>query len=564
MPTFRRQHQRVLQRFAELTGVKLQKASIGPELAAMLYPPGQNITEVMKVANDQILRGFRRGARMELSNVRVIAKRATALPLEVQEKISDALDHQFNQDFWEDNFGKSTRRRLANVLFRSMQEGWTLQETADFLRQDRFGIFSIDRALRIARTECLPGDATVNAADVTAIYRRWYSGPLIQIVTKSGREFSCTANHPVLTPQGWRAAGELQVGANLVCDRRHGKLSSSTGNVNVKNPPITISEIFDSLSAVFVTERFCGRKPDFHGDGRDSDVDILRPNGILGIGNFTPISKSIAQNIFTPSDMCCVLAATSGQPFNGGIPVNQLHRFIKISDLDSTISQNSLNDAFASTMLTSQSFQGFSSQVPFCNRLFGNVLSDEAAISSIDQERSGICKTAAYPSRLTNRLDLINAKSSIIGNTVGTQPSQVEVDDVLFLGIRERWSGHVYNLTTIDGYFLSGGLYTGNTTGALNGGAWIARQEAIREGSVIGEEWNAILDSRLRNLHRFANGQVSFQDAVGRWMVRTIGGDIIADGREFVLGDERARYPGDPKLSAANRVNCRCVATAVV
>ncbi len=236
--------------------MELRKAELGPENAALLYPPGQFTTEIMKVANDQILRGFRRGARTELSNVRVIAKRsATALPLEVQERISDALDKQFNQDFWEENFGKSTRRRLANVLFRSMQEGWTLQETADFLRQDRFGIFSIDRALRIARTE---------------------------------------------------------------------------------------------------------------------------------------------------------------------------------------------------------------------------------------------------------------------------------------------------------------------STGALNGGAWIARQEAIRDGSVIGEEWNAILDARLRNTHRFANGQVSFQDAMGRWMVRTVSGDIIADGREFVLGDERARYPGDPKLSAANRVNCRCVSTAVV
>ncbi len=255
MPTFRRQHKRVLQRFADLTGLKLRKAELGPESAALLYPPGQFTTEIMKVANDQILRGFRRGARTELSNVRVIAKRVSTLPLEVQEKISDALDKQFNQDFWEENFSRSTRRRLANVLFRSMQEGWTLQETADFLRQDRFGIFSIDRALRIARTE---------------------------------------------------------------------------------------------------------------------------------------------------------------------------------------------------------------------------------------------------------------------------------------------------------------------TTGALNGGAWIARQEAIRDGSVIGEEWNAILDARLRNTHRFANGQVSFQDAVGRWMVRTVSGDIIADGREFVLGDERARYPGDPKLSAENRVNCRCVTTAVV
>lgn len=213
------------------------------------------MADVMQVGNQQIQKGMAVGAKSELSNVRRLSKRALTLPLEVQERISDAVDEQFGQRFWEDKFGNQTRKRIANVLFMSVQKGWTLQETAAFLMQDRFGIFTKERALRIARTE---------------------------------------------------------------------------------------------------------------------------------------------------------------------------------------------------------------------------------------------------------------------------------------------------------------------TTAALGGGAWIARQEAIAEGAIIGEEWNAILDSRTRNMHKFADGQVTARDALGLWYVRDRNGNILADGPEFVLGNERARYPGDPNLSAENRVNCRCAANAVV
>ena len=169
IPVLRKQHKRGIERFRDFTGAELRKAILHPNDVALLYPPGQTSTDMMKVANDHIRKGYKRGAKAELSQVRGLAKRLPQISLELQDNISDAVDEEFNQDFWEANFGNSTRRRLANVLFGAVQDGWTLQETAEFLQQDKFGIFSKERATRIARTEmtaAMNGDGDINGLDI--------------------------------------------------------------------------------------------------------------------------------------------------------------------------------------------------------------------------------------------------------------------------------------------------------------------------------------------------------------------------------------------------------------
>jgi len=126
--------------------------------------------------------------------------------------------------------------------------------------------FSRSRAQTIARTECLPGDAQIDTANITALYRRPYSGEWYEIVTASGRKLSGTPNHPMLTPTGWKTFNELAVGDNLICDRPHVQQSGSSGDQHVANRPSTIRELFDAATAVIVSERERTTEPDFHGD----------------------------------------------------------------------------------------------------------------------------------------------------------------------------------------------------------------------------------------------------------------------------------------------------------
>ncbi len=83
------------------------------------------------------------------------------------------------------------------------------------------------------------------------------------------------------------------------------------------------------------------------------------------------------------------------------------------------------------------------------------------------------------------------------------------------------------------------------TTGAMNAGHQAAREELADMGLAAGKEWLSIDDDDTRDDHAEAQG-------------RQVGVD-----EPFTVGGEECDYPGDTKLSAGNRVNCRCVAVTV-
>jgi hypothetical protein len=78
------------------------------------------------------------------------------------------------------------------------------------------------------------------------------------------------------------------------------------------------------------------------------------------------------------------------------------------------------------------------------------------------------------------------------------------------------------------------------STMALNAGQFSEIQDMIEEGIATGSEWLTTMDEHARQSHWNANGQKS--DAEGN----------------FTVGGEKAKYPGDPDLSASQRINCRC------
>jgi uncharacterized protein with gpF-like domain len=84
------------------------------------------------------------------------------------------------------------------------------------------------------------------------------------------------------------------------------------------------------------------------------------------------------------------------------------------------------------------------------------------------------------------------------------------------------------------------------TTGALNAGASASRDKLHAMGVLKAVEWLAIVDGNTRPAHLAANGQ------------------RVNPGEDFVVGGERCRYPGDVRLTAGNRVHCRCTALSVM
>ena len=75
---------------------------------------------------------------------------------------------------------------------------------------------------------------------------------------------------------------------------------------------------------------------------------------------------------------------------------------------------------------------------------------------------------------------------------------------------------------------------------AINAGQTIAYTRAQENGIEGNEVWSATKDVKTRDAHGYADGQKKNKDGY------------------FNVGGEKALYPGDPSLSAGNRINCRC------
>jgi phage portal protein BeeE len=78
------------------------------------------------------------------------------------------------------------------------------------------------------------------------------------------------------------------------------------------------------------------------------------------------------------------------------------------------------------------------------------------------------------------------------------------------------------------------------STLGLNAGQHAVIEDMREEGIVDSSEWLTTMDEHARQAHWDANGQKSDKDG------------------NFTVGGELCKYPGDPNLSAAQRINCRC------
>ena len=106
--------------------------------------------------------------------------------------------------------------------------------------------------------------------------KAWYTGEAVRLETASGEVLSVTTNHPVLTRKGFVPAGEITEGQYLL--HYIGKDKSSLSDVDEKNAPALVEDVFDSLKSMFGVQSLCHALPlDFHGDAEffKSNVEIV-------------------------------------------------------------------------------------------------------------------------------------------------------------------------------------------------------------------------------------------------------------------------------------------------
>lgn len=172
------------------------------------------------------------------------------------------------------------------------------------------------RIRNVAITNCFPGDVRVTGT-AQKITRRWYSGPMVEIHLATGEKLTGTPNHPIFTNRGWVSLGLLNERLHRIGHVRSNRLVSTVVAHDVENVPTRLEQIFDLARFAGAGHRVdFGRKSQFHGDGRDGDVDVVFADGFLRKGLEAAFEQKFGQFTLSTSDKELESLAGNSAGFN--------------------------------------------------------------------------------------------------------------------------------------------------------------------------------------------------------------------------------------------------------
>jgi hypothetical protein len=290
---------------------------------------------------------------------------------------------------------------------------------------------------------CLPGDAKIDwFHDTEKAFRRWYDGPLVEIRTRSTRIFRATPNHPVLTSKGWMSIGALNEGDDVVeiCDE-----GISSSELHANQAPPTFVDLFDAIwSRGFRQEVRDGMRPDFHGDGSDSQVDIVSVNGPLLFDSMAPLPEKCSEFALSTPDISGSCQGLFEKNRHG--PLSTTHR------ITASLANAVRNGVIRNRKLARKLGRAFASFIPpsqFAGVERWHLLAMAESLSEVNE--TGI--TSLFQSGA--------ADSQYRGDFINRLPFAAKTSDLISVN-RYHFRGHVFNLQTASGWYVGNSIVTHN------------------------------------------------------------------------------------------------------
>ena len=231
---------------------------------------------------------------------------------------------------------------------------------------------------------CFVGETQIASdSGIVRSYKHEYDGELVEVKTSSGVNFTCTPNHPILTPGGWVAAARLHDGDDLLVTfsgdactfRRYG---------NIEHIHSRMKALYNALHRFGLMSRDSTLCVDFHGDIPAKNVEIiakewvLRDNGDSGSGkrvnkfllkdsDKTLMRKSAFVEHFWrvwKSAFCFIGGKCKALSlFRRGVSHADVHGFGAVSRRNVGVSKDAVNDLTAEAKTFCEVLDGFSGSI---------------------------------------------------------------------------------------------------------------------------------------------------------------------------------------------------------
>ena len=337
-----------------------------------------------------------------------------------------------------------------------------------------------ERGLPGQAINCHPGDSVIKVLDsCNKLYRSWYTGELITIVSGDDIILRATPNHPILTDRGWVAIKLINEGDKLINSKKH-RVDVVEGEIN--DVETRLDELFSSAARYIGAKctSVSGTGLELHGDITDSYIDIVDMDGLLMDWIKTETAKDVIQLLLASSNVvvahpCCFSASSSvyalinavtaapqsvisglctlAALIESGSSCADNIRLALISNINFAISEYPSNCASRDIEFLRHLELADSRDVSFNDFVFGKII-QLARRAFPNNERDSI---GAEMLGEIVRVDAKNVSDSLKGS------NPIEKGSSVIKKISsEYFSGHVYNLETGSNWYDCNGIISHN------------------------------------------------------------------------------------------------------
>jgi len=367
---------------------------------------------------------------------------------------------------------------LSTLSTRTCAACWALHGT----------FFPLSKQFFPAHVSCFPAGVSVTGPGVRATSTRWYEGELVDLEFASGKSLSVTPNHPILTANGWIAAGLLNEGSNVVRSL-DGEAAARLVDPNNYQVPTLIENVsnarFSESSMVAVSVPTAPE--DFHGDGRGSNISVIRTNrelwdaitnssfaehlrepqlvwGRVGLSLLSRFGASdlLFKGLFPVGSRDVSGGDIAGVLFGSALCHHHAVGFGAIATLNSSNTQTSFDHLPRNVERFRESVFRLSGQITsndFRIGQSGSASQRSSAPALSESVSSGLVAEQSPSLQLIAESLLVNSKLG--SKTLSALTSNISFDRVLKVSHR-GFSGHVYNLETETGWYIADGILTHN------------------------------------------------------------------------------------------------------
>ncbi len=305
---------------------------------------------------------------------------------------------------------------------------------------------------------CHPFDTTIQADNIERIYRRWYEGNLIQITTSLGNKLSGTPNHPILSDRGWVSMASLMEGDHIISTDPRQRVFGI--NPNVDNIPSRIGDIFNTLTVICPTERVIGTPVDFHGDGREEQIDVVTVDNSLPDREHASILEHLHHSALTFPHRQMGLAS-SDSPL-AGVEEPQSICLATTSYRDVGCNESCPDDISINPEGFTEGQFGFPGDISLDDRhLVDAKIGSPCGRAFRHAHVPSFLLTSEHASLLE---DIGNSPVSDVvpsGDRLNAIPGTVIIDRIVDIRLT-RFSHYVYNLQTKSGWYVANNIISHN------------------------------------------------------------------------------------------------------